>query len=150
MTARWVAGEPARPGAGQARSTVLTGTVPGCGTGWPAATVTVWFHTARPAAAARARTTPARGSIRCVVMPLTSPARPARRAARGPAQGARPPNAGRRPPTGSSGEPAAAAGAAVTGRRRRAGRQAAWTAEAARQRAAGPGTHRPQAAAPGP
>src|SRR5215469_3231587 len=131
MSARWAAGEPARPGAGQARSTVLAGTARGWGTGWPAATVTVWFHTARPPAAARARTTPARGSIRLVLMPFTSPARPSRRGVRAPAPhrslgptprgtpgptlraaprsapGVRRPNAGQPPPTGSAGEPGA-------------------------------------------
>src|SRR5215472_16052616 len=144
MSARWAAGEPVRPGAGQARSTVLAGTARGCGTGWPAATVTVWFHTARPPAAARARTTPARGSIRLALMPVTSPARPSRRGARDPAPhrspgpaprgapgptlhaaapgsapGVRRLGVGHPPPTGSAGDPGAAAGAAATAPRRR-------------------------------
>src|SRR6516165_10058511 len=158
MSATWAVGVSVRPGAGQARITVLTGTACDCGTGWPAATVTVWFHTARPAAAARATTTPTRGSIRLVLMLLTSRARSAHRVARdpsrhrapgpahrgapgpirhaghGPARRAPRRNAGRRRPTGSGAEPGAAAGATVTAPgRRRAGGRPAWAAWGARR-----------------
>ena len=52
ISATWAAGAPARPGAGQARSTVLTGSARGWDCGALAASVTVCFHTASPPAAA--------------------------------------------------------------------------------------------------
>src|SRR6266567_4090594 len=57
-------GAPARPGAGQARSTVLTGALCCCGCGVLAANVTVCFHTDSPAAAATATTTTASETAR--------------------------------------------------------------------------------------
>src|SRR5262249_58841021 len=54
ISATWAAGSPVRPGAGQARTTVLTGSDRGCGCGALAASVTVCFQTASPAATAMA------------------------------------------------------------------------------------------------
>src|SRR5215470_12301043 len=50
INATWAAGAPVRPGAGQARSTVLTDSARGVGCGALAASVTVCFQTASPAA----------------------------------------------------------------------------------------------------
>src|SRR5690348_7586890 len=72
MSATWEPGAPARPGAGQARSTVLTGALLGCGCGAAAATITVCFHTASPAAAAMATSSTASEMARFAIALLTS------------------------------------------------------------------------------
>src|SRR6266568_1304378 len=107
-------GAPARPGAGQARSTVLTGALCCCGCGVLAANVTVCFHTDSPAAAAMATTTTASEMARFAIRLLTSQLLPGRRPVRGP---------GRDRPAGRDGRHAAeAAAAAGAPRRHRPGR----------------------------
>src|SRR6516164_2233238 len=81
ISATWAAGAPARPGAGQARSTVLTGSARGWDCGALAASVTVCFHTASPPAAATATTSTVRVMARFAIA-LTSQHLPGRRAPR--------------------------------------------------------------------
>src|SRR5579859_1003840 len=107
ISATWDSGAPARPGAGQARTTVLTGALCGCDCGALAASVTVCFQTASPAAAAMATTSTPSEMARFANTLLTSQLLPGRRPLRGPGQ-----RAGRSRPIVCAGVPAAAAAAA--------------------------------------
>src|SRR6516164_6645987 len=108
ISATWAVGSPVRPGAGQARSTVLTGSARGCGCGALAASVTVCFHTASPAATAMATASTTSEMARFANALLTSQHLPGRRAPRGPRR------AGRIRPTGCAGARGAATVAAAT------------------------------------
>src|SRR5262249_37045648 len=108
ISATWAAGAPVRPGAGQARSTVLTRSVRGCGCGALAASVTVCFHMASPAAAATATTSTASEMARFAIALLTSQHLPGRRAPPGPRR------VGRCRPAGRAGRCGAATVAAAT------------------------------------
>src|SRR5262245_52651286 len=113
ISATWAAGAPVRPGAGQARSTVLTGSARGVGCGALAASVTVCFQTASPAATATATTSTVSEMARFAIALLTSQHLPGRRAPRDPGR------AGRvRPPGRGPGCGAATVAAATAPRRR--------------------------------
>src|SRR6516225_2912626 len=120
ISATWAVGSPVRPGAGQARSTVLTGSARGCGCGALAASVTVCFHTASPAATATATTSTVSETARFAIALLTSQHLPGRRAPRGPGRARQVRPAGR-----AGGRGTATVAAAPAPRRRRPGRHAA-------------------------
>src|SRR5262252_3149455 len=120
ISATWADGAPIRPGAGQARSTVLTGSARGVGCGALAANVTVCFQTARPAATATATTSTVSEMARFAIALLTSQHLPGRRARRYPGC------TGLVRPTDRAGRRGAATVAVATApRRRRHGRRAA-------------------------
>src|SRR6516164_7989701 len=120
ISATWAAGAPVRPGAGQARSTVLTDSARGVGCGALAASVTVCFQTASPAAMATATTSTVSETARFAIALLTSQHLPGRHAPRYPGC------AGRVRPTGRAAGCAAATVAAATAPRRHLlGRRAA-------------------------
>src|SRR5215472_2486479 len=125
ISATWAAGAPVRPGAGQARSAVLTGSARGGGCGALAASVTVCFQTASPAAAATATISTVSEMARFAIALLTSQHLPGRRAPRCPGCTGLPRPTGRAGRCGAATVAAATAATAATAARRRPGRRAA-------------------------